>query len=263
MSSKLSIWKILAPAALLVASAGSASATTVGLIQASWGNAQNNIATAMSGGLVTPSSPDSYTVLSVDDFNAATPAALAASYDILVLPWIISGALNADWTTRILPFLNAGGGVLWEDPGNIDDLVASGISLISGNPYSSSVITLVPPFSDSGAVGFYHIHYGITGASSDWKVWSTDSLGEIHGVYGEFGTNGGRMVLGVSDNLYHPNFSSPTDADHYALTVNQLNWLATGSVTGTPVPEPASLLLLSAGLLASVAVRRRQQKKSD
>jgi hypothetical protein len=186
----------------------------------------------------------------------------------LVVPWRINSAANFDWATVLLPYLNGGGSVLWEDPTNIGDLAASGVDLTSSTGIYPGIgegdISLVPPFSDAGAVGYYHIHYGILSASSEWDIWSVDINGGIHGVYAEFGSNGGRMVIGVSDNLYHPDFSVAEQSDHYALTVNELNWLNTGSITGipdpdpdpVPAPAPAALLLLGMGLLGVARVNR-------
>jgi len=210
--------------------------------------------------------------------NAMSVADLIATYDILVVPWQISSTADLDWDTRILPFIAAGGGVLWEDPTNVSDgdLSASGVGLVTSNIYpgiGTGDISLVSPFDSNGAIGWYHIHYGITGHNIDWFPFSTDINGGIHGVGGEFGE--GRMLIGVSDNLYHPNMSSTGAAEvgAYNLLVNEIFWLRTGSVDGEDPAPPAdvhipvptlsqwSFILLFA-LLAFVGVTRLRRTRN-
>lgn len=168
------------------------------------------------------------------------------------------------WNDVIRPYLEGGGRVLWEDPHNTDDLSGSGITFGYPPAGYNDDISLVAPFDSNGAEGYYHIHYGISSVNSDWDVWSTDSGGGIHGIYGEFGSNGGRMLLGISDNLFHPEMWQAYDADHFALLKNQLNWLGSGDVDtdlgGDPVPEPATMLLFGTGIAGLIGSRARRKK---
>ena len=197
------------------------------------------------------------TTMSNSVFNATSIADLASSYDVIVAPWLVNASANLDWATRLLPFMEAGGGVLWEDPNNLGDLAGSGITFGGTGGYINSGLTLVAPFDENGAESWYHVHYGITAITSDWDVFSTDANSSIHGVYGEFGSNGGRMVLGVSDNLYHPDMTTAAAIGPYNLLINELAWIGTGNVSGDPtapppgpssVPEPGTLFLLGLGL---------------
>ena len=87
-------------------------------------------------------------------FNATSVAALTSAYDLLLLPWEVEDSANLDWATRVLPYLEAGGSVLWEDPGNIfdrpwsiNDLAGSGLTFSTSSSGYTSDITLVAPFS--------------------------------------------------------------------------------------------------------------------
>lgn len=252
----------LAALAICLSVSSTASATVIGMFtQGSIGNAAVNMdAIVADGGLTPGDGADSWVGFSDASFASMTTATRLASFDTIVMPWYVNASNNLDWDTVILPYLNGGGRILWEDPNNLGDIAASGLGLTNTNIYGAvgeGDISLVDPFDDDGAQGFYHIHYSITD-SSDWDVWSTDINGRTHGVYKEF-ANGGRMVLGVSDNLYHPVMSSPVDADHKALSINELNWLNTGSVTGV-VPAPATLSIFGLGLAVMGFVRRRKQQ---
>jgi len=228
-------WSVIICVLLLCGAVQSAFAFHIGLLrQGSIANADENIAYFIADN-------PGFTWEPIDDntvFNAMSVADLLATYDALVVPWQINSTADLDWDTRIRPYLEGGGGVLWEDPTNVGDgdLNASGITFGGSYPgIGGDDITLVPPFSNNGAIGWYHIHFGIAGHSTDWFPWSTDVDGGIHGVGGEFGA--GRMLVGVSDNLYHPDMSDTVNPDTvgaYNLLRNQIFWLGTGSVDDDP-----------------------------
>jgi len=264
--------KKLLAACTLFAAALPASAAVVGhLNSGSQNNAGTNLSHIVTNGLITPSESDTYLTLSNAAFNALTPAQLAAAYDVLVMPWYVNTDANFDWNTRLLPYLAAGGSILWENPDDLSEIQGaanSGVSITASNSYGpgvgpSGTISLAAPFGDLGAEGFFHIHFSITGFDRSWNCWSVDINGDCHGVNKEF-AGGGRMVIGVSDNLLHPNFNLATDSDHRQLTINQLNWLLTGTITGTPpgVPEPGTLGLLMLGLGGLFASRYGRKARS-
>lgn len=262
--------KKLLCATLLCASAMSVNASIIGVFtDGSISNAFNNIQFVANSGNLTPlDGADTAVSISNGAFNAMSTSDLLAAYDALVVPWVINTSANFDWNSVILPYLNGGGSILWENPNDLGELAASGLGLTTANIYpgisGETQISLTSPFGDNGAVGFYHIHFGISDPS-DWDVFSVDINGGVHGVNKEF-ANGGRMVIGVSDNLYHPNFSGSGVEDHQALTTNELNWLLTGDISGvTPtvppvgVPAPSTLALFGISLLS---LRLLNKKKS-
>jgi hypothetical protein len=252
------IKKILA-AALLCASMSSANASLIGVFtDGSTNNAFTNVQYVTNSGNLTPLDGADTTIgITNASFNAMSTSQLLANYDALVMPWIINTSADFDWDTVILPYLNGGGSVLWENPNDLTELANSGLGLTTNTGIYPGItnetqISLTSPFGDDGAIGNFHIHFGITDAA-DWDIFSVDINGGVHGVNKEF-SNGGRMVIGVSDNLYHPDFNSPGVEDHESLTTNELNWLLTGDISGvnptTSVPTPPSLALFGLSLFA-------------
>jgi hypothetical protein len=95
-----------------------------------------------------------------------------------------------------------------------------------------------------------------------------DANGGVHGVVGTFGA--GRMVLGVSDNLYHADFasaaSSPVQASYLAFYENETAFVQTGSVNGVVTARIPTLpqwgmiaLVMLLGLIGLSRLRRAEQ----
>src|SRR5687767_5813261 len=57
-------------------------------------------------------------------FNGFVPSELRDLFPALIITWNSDPSLNVDWTTRLLPYLQLGGGVIFEDPNNVADLAA-------------------------------------------------------------------------------------------------------------------------------------------
>ena len=116
---------------------GRAQAAAVGLaiaMGAIAGDARAHVAVASVGAnggshcvAAIATAPDSHLALYALDvvtFNALTPGELRDSYDVLLFTNDTDPSLMADWATRIAPFLARGGGVVFEDAANLDDLGA-------------------------------------------------------------------------------------------------------------------------------------------
>jgi hypothetical protein len=185
-------------------------------IGGSGGNAFN---TAYSSGDVTGTILRTYDVTA---FNSQTPAQLRASYDVIMVAWEAGGGFNLDWNTRLLPFLQMGGGVIFEDPSNISDLAPAVTGTFTGasTPY---VVTPVPGLTD-GVVGTFssHIHFSVS--AWDPAIFSPFLTGAggspTIGLYGQV-PGGGRIVVTGPDPDYHA--SRPSD--EYTFILNALEWV--------------------------------------
>lgn len=180
--------------------------------------------------------------ISAAAFNALTPAQLAASYDFLLFNWNGTPGINADWTTRILPYLELGGGVIYDgQPTNIGDLAPG----ISGNTNSVSgpytVTTSISGLTDGISGSFVNHHLEFTSWHANFTPFLEDSNGDVVGLAGEFGTQGGRMVATGPDQDYH---ASP-GSNQFAFLINELEWVTSGTPEDGAVPEPTSLLVWS------------------
>lgn len=195
-------------------------------------------------------------------FNALTPAALRASYDALLVTWDSDPALDLDWATRLLPYMALGGGIVYEDPNNLADLLP-GVTGDDG-PAGGTVLVsaAVPGLTDgiaSDPGGFANVHSKFTAWDAALLPFLTAS-GETVGLYGEF-PGGGRIVLTGPDQDYHGDRGAGGDAgNQYDLLLNEVDWVTHGGgAPGPVVPEPTSLLLFGlGGLGAGLAHRRRK-----
>ncbi|MDQ6690123.1 MAG: HYR domain-containing protein [Gemmatimonadota bacterium] len=164
-------------------------------------------------------------------FNAMTVAQLRASYDVLLFTWASSPSLNADWTTRLLPFMQLGGGIIWEDDSNIGDLSPAVVALPGG--YSSWALSPVPGLTDGISGRFANSHIRFTSWISTLHPFIT-TPSSTEGLYGEFGA--GRIVLTGPDQDYH----STRASDQYNFLVNEIRWVAAGSSAPT-ITAPANV----------------------
>jgi len=170
------------------------------------------------------------------DFNHLTAEELRESYDVLLFTWVTSGRLNADFQRRLEPFLEQGGGVIFEDPGNTSDLspVAEGAPKF---PYVGMFeLTPVPGLTGGVTADFPHNHFA-------WTAWDGRLAplqrvnGIVTGLYGGF-QGGGRLVVTGTDQHVHGDKRSPSAfaRNQYAFLRNELCWAA-GCVNQPPVAD--------------------------
>jgi hypothetical protein len=163
--------------------------------------------------------------LSTAQFNAMTPAQLRASYDVILFTWQGDPSLNADWATRILPFLALGGGVLFEDNDNAGDLAPAVIASGFGGSGGYAFTTAVPGLTTGVNADFVNHHFELSSWQAGLNLFITSS-GTPIAVYGEFGD--GRILVTGNDQDYHSSRGAGgTQGNQYNFLVNELRWVGT------------------------------------
>jgi hypothetical protein len=160
--------------------------------------------------------------LTAEQFNALSPAQLRAAYDVLLITWNSPEALNLDWNTRLLPFLNAGGNVIYEDPNNLSDLAPA----VSGKALTTSgfvEVAPVPTLADGITGDFGNSHIRFRSWDSSLSAFLTAGKSAL-GLYGQF--DDGRIVLTGTDQDYDGvrNSSDPAAANSYNLLLDEVRW---------------------------------------
>jgi hypothetical protein len=180
------------------------------------------------------------------EFNARGPAELRALFPALIITWDSDLSLNVDWTTRLLPYLNLGGGVLYEDPNNvadIADLVTVSHTSNGGDAGTWSVTAAVPGLTTGITGDFENNHI-------EFSEWDSDVLAPFLnftptgdespvtvGLYGKIGT--GCIVLTGPDQDFHGlrDGSFAFQVNQYNLLLNELRFVqGGGDCTVTPPP---------------------------
>jgi hypothetical protein len=163
-------------------------------------------------------------------FNAQTPGQLRAQFDVLLFTWVSQSQINADWTMRLLPYLQLGGGIIFEDPGNIADLAAvltvNSIN-VGGEGANIATVSAVPGLTDGISTAFVNNHFTLTPVVGGLSPFLTQGDLDVVGLYGEFpATGGGRIVITGPDQHFH-GFRGAGGAagNQYNLLINEIRWV--------------------------------------
>jgi hypothetical protein len=143
---------------------------------------------------------------------------------VLIFTWISSSTINADWSTRLLPYMALGGGILFEDPGNLPDL-SPGITAFNWDICCGGIAisAVVPGLTDGIANSFVNNHIGFSAWDPALSPFITLSS-TVVGLYGQF--DGGCIVATGPDQHYHGHRDWPDpNRNQYDLLVNEVRWV--------------------------------------
>jgi len=178
------------------------------------------------------------TRLTAVQFNALTPAQLREQYDVLIITWASSNTLDVDWDTRLLPYLQAGGGVLFDgDPNNVGDLgavVSTSFLTVEGESPAGIAVTAAVPGLTDGINDLFannHIRFATfpawDPALSPFMAFTTGpNTGAVVGLHGRF--EAGCIVMTGPDQDFHGvrgGFGS--GLNQYNLLVNEIRFART------------------------------------
>ena len=193
-------------------------------------------------------------------FNALTPDQLRTNYDVILETWRGPTSNQDDFTTRLLPFLQKGGGIVFEDNNNVfqlDPAVTESSSHTGGVHFTTTVAGLT-----NGVLPdqFASPHFGLSSWSADFTPFMSDRNGTVTGVYGTF-AGGGHMVITGSDQDYHSKKGGTgSHGNGYLFLKNEINWASNGKAAVTP--EGSSLAMLTLGVLPLAFGLRRKLRRA-
>ena len=190
-------------------------------------------------------------------FNGFVPSELRDLFPALIITWDSDPSLNVDWVTRLEPYLQLGGGVLFEDPNNIADLAdVIGVSGTSnGGEFGTFSVTATVTGLTDGINGSFennHIRFGSwPSALAPFLSFSPDGESTFTvGLYGTIGT--GCIVLTGPDQDFHGlrASSDPEEINQYNLLLNEIRFVQGGGNCVAPPPIPGPSITGSARIIA-------------
>ena len=185
--------------------------------------------------------------ISASASNALSPAALRANYDVLLFTWATDPSLNADWATRLKPFLDLGGGVVFEDDVNVLDLAAV---VTRGTPSYAGAQTFlsVPGLTDGLVPPVTGEHFVLTAWDSTYFAPFLVRGSQTLGLYGAVPA-GGRIVITGPDPDYHGSRAN----NDYRMLLNEIRWVArcSGTAANRPPVAQCKNVTVSAGASCS------------
>jgi hypothetical protein len=242
----------LAAAALLLAGVGPATAAPIRVAGIGGNQGSEATNTVFSSGDLS----GSVTRITGAQFDSMSVATLRATYDVLLFTWA-SPTENADWATRIQPFLALGGGVIFDgDYTNIGKLapVVTGTAFDNVGPYT---LTPVPGLTDGVTNNFVNNHFQISAMDPNFHAFISNGTGTV-GVYSE--AYGGRIVATGDDQDFHSiRGAGGAEGNQYTFLVDELRWVSSPAIA-TPEPSTLALLGMASVTFAGYAAWRRRKQ---
>lgn len=172
--------------------------------------------------------PGTFEFIDMAVFNSLSVEELRESFDVLIFPWQGNSSIDAQWESRLVPFMQLGGGIIWEDELNVGDLepaITGTGGFLGGN--GMHISDQVPILTD-----------GITNELGNAFIWFDDydqpplspfimhPAGHTVGLWGKVG-QGCFVGSGVLSN-YYGHKSAGWMLNYYNLALNKLLFVATG-----------------------------------
>jgi len=175
-----------------------------------------------------------FTPISDVAFNSMSVAQLRASFDVLIFTWISNAAVNADWNTRLLPYMALGGGIIFEDPGNLLDLAPGVTAQIFDTGAFGLIVSPVAGLTDGITNSFVNNHIRFTAWDPRLSPF-LDLNGDVVGLWGDF-PGCGRIVLTGPDQHFHGlRGATDPEGNQYNLLLNEVRFVTEGKSCEVPV----------------------------
>jgi uncharacterized protein YjdB len=195
--------------------------------------------------------PGHLDTLTAAAFNAMSPADLRAQYDVIGFGWYADAAADADWTTRLRPYIELGGGVIFEDPRNVADLApgVTGAELDQVGPWT---LHAVPALTDGTTNDYMNTHLVFTAWDTLFAPFITKESA-VEGLYGRVGA--GCFVATGPDHMFHGyKGAGGTEGNHYNFFLNQVKWVTRCPLNSPPGPTSSVIVYPDAATISESTI---------
>lgn len=170
--------------------------------------------------------------MDVATFNAMTVDELRAAYDVLIITFQSGPLLNVEWATRLRPFLERGGGVIFEDYSNLGDfgglVTSAGFISCQGPVTYAPVVGLTDGLRAIPSLACTRYVLGAYDATLFRPFITYGSFNPLLlGLYAEV-PGGGRITVTGTTLDFDATGSNLNLLDSYQLLVKEIQWVSSG-----------------------------------